>query len=213
METRIEKIVCPKCKQSQNITLWEQIDGVEDTLEKNHVLEGTLFLHTCKVCQFKAPVVYNSLYVNKDKHFAIYLSADRDEDKITQVMNQAKENDPECALNRRVVHGPNALREKAIIFEEGLNDRAIEIMKLFYVSAIRENSPSLQVTDCYFAIVNGQWRIEILVKDGTGTAFDTDRKLYDDIMNEYKDAIESSEFTYYVDLALAFDINNKNNKE
>ena len=213
---RIEPMVCPQCEQRDTLRLWEEINAKEDVTAKSRLLDGSLFEYRCKKCGYSTGVAYNCIYKDDEKHFIVYFAADGDNEGMKAAMDRIEEDANKMAVaglkynvRRRIVNDANTMREKVIIFEAGLDDRIIELMKILYVSAIRENRPEIAVVGCFFCIVDGQWRMEMLTADGRAFGLDVQRELYGEFEKEYE-ALLSENRTYCVDAKYAIDLYNKN---
>lgn len=65
------------------------------------------------------------------------------------------------------VHSQNQLREKAYIFDIGLDDRVVEIMKVMTVAHLSQTNPDLEVGDIFLEITKGKpERFVIRLKNG-----------------------------------------------
>ena len=106
----------------------------------------------------------------------------------------------------RIVTNQNSLREKALIFKCGLDDRVIELMKLFMVSHLQESDKNLQIEEFLFS---GQNKESASFAVNTGeqgwgsVAFAVD--FYDHIAEHFKDAIATDK-AVIVDQKWALDL-------
>jgi hypothetical protein len=147
----------------------------------------------------------------------IYLAADGDVigmrkamDKIEQDFNRlSPSKDLKYNMRRRIVLTANELREKFFIFEEGLDDRIIEIMKCFYMSAVIENQKDLNAVECLFAIgTDNQWMFEFVTADGRVFSTPIRKDLYEEFKNEYDGEFGESN-DYFVNSDYALDLYNR----
>lgn len=56
----------------------------------------------------------------------------------------------------RIATSQETLREKAMIFESGLDDRIVEIMKLFALSSARDKFPEAIIEDVFFCLISNE---------------------------------------------------------
>lgn len=54
---------------------------------------------------------------------------------------------------KRIVTNQNALREKAIIFENELDDRVVELIKLLYLLDVQDKFPEVNIVEGYFLVL------------------------------------------------------------
>lgn len=212
---RIEPMACPGCNKQEHIRLWEEINATEDITARNKLLNGELFLYRCKKCGYTAAVAYNCIYKDSKNNFMVYLAADGDEKSMKDAMDKVEANAKALAIpgmeynvRRRIVRTGNSMQEKIIIFEAGLDDRIIEVMKLFYMSAVVENNPGLEIGDCLFCVVNDEWKLELFTLDGKAFSIAMQKDLYKQFVDEYKEKIEEIGETYFVDNSYALNILN-----
>ena len=213
---RMETMVCPNCNKQEALRLWEEINAKEDVTARNRLLDGELFLYRCKKCGYTATTAYNCIYKDFDRKFMIYFAADGDEDGMRMAMDKveadAKAINPnvEYSIRRRIVRDGNSMQEKVIIFEADLDDRTIELMKMFYVSSVMENNPDMQIARCYFCIIDDNWRLEMAAVDGRTFAIDVQKELYQAFEDEYREEIDRIGETYFVDADYALNIYGEN---
>lgn len=211
---RTEKIACPSCYKKDNIKIYEAIDST-DIAARKRLLDGSLFTWRCPKCNYRTNTVFNLLYKNEERHFMVYLAADGDAigmrnamDKIEKDFNKlSPSKDIRYNMARRIVLTSNELREKVMIFEAALDDRIIEIMKCFYMSAVIENS-DMQIVECLFNIDKDQWSFEFIAMDGRIFSTPIRKELYEDFEREYKDCL-GEENEYFVHSTYALGIYNK----
>ena len=86
----------------------------------------------------------------------------------------------------RLVSNQNELREKAIIFENNLDDRVIEIIKLIYLLQLSKDKPDIKIKATYYLRgEKGNHALQFLSEDGRTFSAEIDNGLYDDINNDY----------------------------
>ena len=214
---RTEHMVCPACNKKDTIRLYERIEST-DTAARNKLLTGSLFKYHCPKCDYSTHIGFNVLYNNDEKRFMVYLAADRDVDGMKTAMDniEAKVNalapskDIKYSVRRRIVVDNNELIEKVVIFEADLDDRIIELMKMFYVQAVEENNPGMKIQVCYFCIVDDEWHLEMVADDGRVFAVKMQKDLYQNFEDEYCEEIDRIGETYFVNTDYAVNIYGEN---
>ena len=81
---------------------------------------------------------------------------------------------------------------------------------MFYVSAVMENNPEMQIAHCYFCIIDDAWRLEMASVDGRTFAIDVQKELYQAFEDEYREEIDRVGETYFVDADYALNIYGEN---
>ena len=211
---REEKIACPRCNKKNNVKIYEAIEA-NDIAARKRVLDGSIFTWRCPKCNYRTNAFFNLLYKDIDRHFMIYLAADGNVVGIRNAMENIEKDfnrlspskDIRYNMTRRIVLTSNELREKVMIFEAGLDDRIIEIMKCFYMTAVIENISNFQIAECLFGIDNGNWIFEFITMDGRIFSTPVRKELYEDFKREYDDCFGDSN-DYFVNSDYALDIYN-----
>ena len=100
----------------------------------------------------------------------------------------------------RIVTNQNSLREKALIFKCGLDDRVVELGKLFLIAHAGQQHPDAEFTDVFFNESEGNYYFEFIGEQYMQAEFP--RSFYDKISEELSDRFPE-ENTFIVDLAWA----------
>ena len=89
----------------------------------------------------------------------------------------------------RIVRSQNDLREKISIFDEGLDDRIIEIIKLFVLGKFQDENKGYESIALYYSKIDDEDCIEIYADNQYSGHFVIPRELYDSIYEKYSDII------------------------
>ena len=167
-------VECNFCHQKDEYDIIDVIDSELDIFEKNKLIGGTLFEHKCSNCGKSINYYYNMVYYDKPHNVMIYYVPNANHIgpfcaglaltnlSMTRHAVEFGEDLPEIVdWIQRVVCSPSVLMEKAIIFEAGLDDRVIEIIKLMCLSLVFERHPNFIHEQSKFYIENGLWFIEL----------------------------------------------------
>ncbi len=100
----------------------------------------------------------------------------------------------------RIVTNQNSLREKALIFKCGLDDRVIELAKLFLIAHAGQQHPDAEFSDVFFNEGEGNYYFEFIGEQYMQAEFP--KSFYDKIAEDLSDRF-SEENTFIVDLAWA----------
>lgn len=133
----IKKINCPHCNEENEVILWEKVN-----VDMNPDLKEKLFTETinnmkCKNCGYEGRIDLPLYYNDVKNKFFIYLVPDFPVDKKEEenLLNNLKSQtlnilDKEYNNRKRLVFEYYNLLEKILIFDAGLDDRAIEGCKI-----------------------------------------------------------------------------------
>ena len=120
--------VCPKCGQTEEITVYRSINTADDPSLKEKVRNGSLFLWKCPHCGTVNLARYETLYHDPEKKLMLWMVPDG---KISEAQMQAITNHTKAmgGYTLRLVRDMGELMEKVLIFDAGLDDLAVELCK------------------------------------------------------------------------------------
>lgn len=149
--------------------------------------------------EFFDDYIVKFIKANKDRYNYITEEA---VNYIQQYQDKYKIEDMESTdYTLRVVHSQNQLREKAYIFDMGLDDRVVEIMKVMMVAHLSQTNPDLEVGDIFLEITKGKpERFVIRLKNGVLGNSPFSQKVYDAVKAEYIDSKGDGKRDYIVDM-------------
>ena len=158
--SRAKTIKCPDCNCENKITYWQSVNVDTDPGTRELVKNGKLFEVKCKKCKKIFDVEYSFLYHDIINKFMIWYypygeyNLEEEEKKIN------KEIDIRLYDNLRVLEGRKTLLEKIRIFEDGLNDIIIEVIKQIICLNVEEEQIEIFYSEkkddlLYFALSNG----------------------------------------------------------
>lgn len=153
MTTQTSKDVsCPHCGAVVKTQMATGINAGENPDLRARVLDETLFDWECPDCGYQAQLVYPCLYHDKVKNFMIYVVPNGCDCALESV--DVSETFPQLSgVTKRVVTSLIGLKEKILIFEAGLNDAAVELVKLALVGVAAKKYDQT-VTGGYFCFVD-----------------------------------------------------------
>lgn len=136
-----QSVKCPKCEQMSDVTVWSSIT-VKDSIDlKNDLLAGKINMFKCPSCEHTALMPHPMLYNDEDKRLIISFTPVNDPTLKEQLFSEIRESsknsgelDKFDGYNMRFITDYNELLEKILIFDNGLNDKAIEVIKLMILS-------------------------------------------------------------------------------
>lgn len=149
-EQRIIK--CPYCKKEGTFTIWHSLNIQINPEMKDNVVKGTIFKYHCPFCEESFFISYDFLYHDMEKNLMIFYSEDEQSQKAMQKeWSNYKSNNTEDDIFamvqnvsahyvHRIVNNRNSLAEKIGLFDEGFDDRIIELMKLITMKSLSKNN-------------------------------------------------------------------------
>jgi endogenous inhibitor of DNA gyrase (YacG/DUF329 family) len=136
MKNKNLKVTCPDCGAKGEKTTSSRLCASNiDTETKNALLEGKFFEWNCPKCAKSYFINTSFLYNDDARKFMIYLVPGfKDKDfQVPTVIKTNKDYDTD-ASTLRIAPTFSAFVEKIRIFEAGLDDKIVEIIKLLYIN-------------------------------------------------------------------------------
>lgn len=199
-EVKKRKIACPKCRAQLEVDIWDKIEMPYDAQYKEQLMKGSLFGAKCKVCQTMIPMVYDCEYNDLEQRYMIWLVPELLDSEKARIMgyNKRIETDKTLRLAQggyryRLVRTVNELREKIFIFDEGLDDRFIETMKVAYVPTIRKNAEEgMKIQGLYFdKNKDGKYQWIVVFDKREPMILNVDMDIYYDMKDKLWDIAEA----------------------
>ena len=188
-EVQMQEITCPKCGKKHSFSVWDSINVMEHPDMREKVRNDEAFRFQCPDCGASALLNYNFLYHDPEEKIFIFCNAEQTAcDEIRRVLTD--ENNAFKNYTKRIVPSYNAFKEKLMIFDEGLDDRVIEWMKVFAFTSLRDKKPELRPERVLFDKgTDGNHYFRFGEKDRTVAAYAFERSLYNKIKNQWHDEI------------------------
>lgn len=92
-------------------------------------------------------------------------------------------------MRSRVVTSQAALREKTAIFNLGLDDRVIELMKVIVLMQTGDQLQDKEIGDVLFVEDEGKWYLELVLDGKPCYTGELPREMYDAIRSELADKL------------------------
>lgn len=202
---RKETITCPECGTENEFIIWQSLNGDLDPEAKQRLLDGTLFDFKCKKCGYESKVNYPILYHDMAHNVMVHCVP---EEMVEEAYKEFAESEAAIGIKlpeytKRIVTNHNALREKAIIFENELDDRIIEIIKLFHLANVSNQVPDANIEEVYFLISDGKFYLEFLGAKRLSAEIPVG--MYEDMASNFAEKLQAEEETVFVGINWAHD--------
>ena len=150
-KTVIKEIICPQCNAVTEGKLYTSINATNNPHLRNEVLEEKIFDWTCHACGHKARLTYPLLYNDMKRRFMVYLIPDIDRFQLAD--NELEEEFKNLkGIRKRLAPNFNTFKEKIFIFENGLDDMAVELTKLAISESVARKLKLREVTEGYLSM-------------------------------------------------------------
>ena len=123
-------------------------------------------------------------------HYVPEILKEKEEERLRKVV--ASPSEPDSESTHRIVTSYESMREKAMIFNEGFDDRWIEILKVEGYSQLIKKEPGIQFEAIFFTVKDGKYYLVFSGKRSfiTELTKEHDEEMWDDIfvrLNETPD--------------------------
>lgn len=119
--------------------MWPGMNIVSNPELREKVLNQTLFDWNCPSCGYQAQLVYPCLYHDKNRQLMICVAPNGNTEALKDLDRQF----PQLSgVKKRLVSNLAELKEKVLIFEAGLDDVAVELVKLALTEIVRKKHGS-----------------------------------------------------------------------
>lgn len=193
-------VKCPKCGENSEFSGYRCISATEENKMKDKLLSGTMFKHICPKCQANINVEHSFIYHQpEDALLFHYVVEDEEMKNVIKTFTEPDEEQKKfvTALAKeytivRITRKRALLLEKIAIYDAGLDDRAVELIKVFAASSYLKDNPDKKLDDIFFNIRKNKDNPENITKvlmlytdnKQVGEVVITD-KLYQQIYNDY----------------------------
>ena len=137
-------LTCPHCNTQGEQTLTPFLDLGKHPKQKLAILTDSLFTLTCPSCKEQFSVLHELLVVDEQEHFALMLIPDTELGEVDGKVT-GKEEVGEYTL--RLVSSNASLKEKLLLLDTTLDDRVVELCKLYISMYVKEKDVQLLFTD------------------------------------------------------------------
>ena len=168
MSTEIKKdLVCPKCGRVQKLAMTVSVNAEENPELRRDILREGIFDWECLNCGYTAQMAYPLLYHDPKRRFMVAL-------RPSGAVSKAEAVPAVRGLRLRSVKNPQELKEKILIFEAGLDDVAVELVKNAITTVIhRSFSGALHAFFCALEGEETEMRFAIFVRGRTEPVYQT----------------------------------------
>ncbi len=191
-------VKCPQCGAEISVRVWSSINTMIDTAIPD-IISGKLFDVKCEKCGYETFVNYPILFNDMINMVMIYYVFP---ESLEETVKSMKEQFIDRGIRARVVTSQSELREKAAIFNAGLDDRVVELLKVLMMILIKPQIEGKEVGHVYYFDDNGSPSIEFSL-DGERAMVPLGMERYNLVLEQNKERLDSISEECVVDSAWA----------
>lgn len=188
-------VTCPKCNQDHPFVMWGSINTTLNPEMKAAVKDRSAFLFECPSCGEKTYVDYGFLYHQMEDRIMIHYA--HSDENAEEVYKMLTEDDPTGMIQDmrkenyliRIVRTQNELREKIAIFDEGLDDRIVEIFKIYILATFQKDNPNFKAIEILYFRDDNKNYVQIIADGKPQGVAEIPNAFYEKLSQEYADKI------------------------
>lgn len=185
-----EKLNCPFCKAENEYDIKEYVNLKEHPAAKAAILSDEIMRCKCPDCERDFYLMSDLRYVDPDEKLVIdYIEAGEHPENLEEAIKAAgvelEREFPDYSI--RIVKSINDMKEKILIHDARLDDRVIEILKMFAFTHLVTSNPSTPVKTILFNINDdGKKDFLLLSEKGEEGRAKFVEEIYEKIMEAYE---------------------------
>jgi len=176
--------ICPQCGKEIGVSAPESINMSVNPQDGQKLIDGTLFEAACS-CGAKISIDFPVLYHDPEKRIMIYYVKPEAVAR-TEAMFSALRMNPDFGqkgYQLRVATDQETLREKAMIFSAGMDDRVMEVIKLTYILYMRRKYPKERIIGALFVSEGEKYMLQTV--GSVPVESEISREFYDQLHAQY----------------------------
>ena len=198
-----ETVACPNCGHEGEAMIWSSLNNMINPNEANELLFGNLFGYTCAECGNTTELCYTCLYHDMEKHAMVqYVPDEKQAEATIAHLNNLLDNFiprhemDEADYRYRIVFDHNRLREKAIIFRNDLDDRAIETLKLMVEAMACEGADDMGDVPVYYDGIEDDGNLSFVILADEPMVAKIPHSAYDELKPQPAEGLDRD---YFID--------------
>jgi hypothetical protein len=187
-------VSCPGCGQEQEFAVCQTLNATLDPELREQLLSGRLTGFTCRSCGRQADVIYPMLYHDMTRRFMAWLvPGDQQPEPLDAATFGETGDEIGRSYTYRLVRTHNQLVEKIKVFEDGLDDRLLEMLKTFLrhgPETITRETGAQMFYDGYTEDTAGARQLRLVLLGGAeASAVNLKPGVYDEFMANFAAAL------------------------
>ncbi len=133
---------CPSCGCQGKFITYNKIDICENPELRDKIFNREIFMFNCGECNEKFMIAYNTVYIDRENKYALALITDGSSGFSGDGITIGE-------YDLRIVRTVNSFIEKITLFEDGIDDRVAELLKLWLYENFETQTKSKAVAIFY----------------------------------------------------------------
>lgn len=179
--TAIRPVKCSACGHQQSILDVRFVNAQKRPDLKKKILQGTLFPMRCKQCGAELEQAQHCVYIDPIRPLFLELCAEGDSLRLPELQESLRG----IHAVFRLVRSAEEMQEKIRIFDSGLDDRVVEIIRMLMIAQLEDQTPGLMQAKPVFMVEGGEPELSCLCRDGSERICPITQALCRDIQRQY----------------------------
>ena len=194
-----QTIKCPYCEEFVSAPFYSTINASLEPDLKERILNGTLFSVKCPHCGRTLPLSYNCIYQDLLQGLFLMLTPAGAPSRMPELAADLEKSKQfadarELAYTLREVSNPNEMLDKIKVFDSLLDDRIVELVKLFAAGNLMKSPEFAALDELYFdAIENENMYFACILQDGTQRRAALPFAAYGEFCSLFMDAVNAGD--------------------
>lgn len=170
MRSERKTLTCICCGKSFSTRIITQVDLSRPEDREANLADGSLFTFCCPQCGEQMRMNHYLLWVDEARTVAVCnITCEEEKQSMEESLSALFAFGKASPIRRRFVRSPAHLCEKAEIFSAGLDDRVVEVIKLYLTEQVRHSHPEKIINDVLFFPDGEEYGLLFLCPDGDMT--------------------------------------------
>lgn len=138
--TSLKETICPSCSSQIEYRIFHNVNATNDPELKQMILNNTFFKVQCPSCKTSRDLLHPFLYHDMRQKYMIYYAPfppNSNDENIHKRFRNTKN------ITKRIVYTTGDLKEKILIFDIGLSDFVLNLLKILIIETRNISSDSL----------------------------------------------------------------------
>ena len=188
-------VACPECGQKLEYSVHVVVDGATNRYHKLSIMNNQFFELHCDKCGHNMDMIYDFMYVDSEKKYAIYL-IDNENSTGANIALQINSVFMREILGEdyrlRIVSTQNDMVEKIQMFDRNLDDHVVELMKLFCLHHASDVFVNNGVNNVNYCLHEGEDAFLLNIGNGEAVASFPDG-MYQEVAKSFANEISECE--------------------
>ena len=190
---RKRSVSCPNCGETIEYTMWLSINTEKD-FAISDIISGKLFEAECTKCGITIHMDYPILFNDMLHHMMIYYTFPEKAHEVERSAFTSRV----PGTQYRIVTSQDALREKAAILNDGLDDRFVELLKALVLPQLQKQLQEKQIKSILYLDKDDAYHFELLY-DGGNSVATIPAEYYDHVRETYGPLPDDNDTPFYID--------------